>query len=342
MPALPFAARSEGADRDREAPGVRSSRAPAAGDGASGFGLPLRALPARDQGGVSRRKGTLGRTHARDAARGQRGGARGAGSRKAGAPDRAGQGLRRSLLGGGPDGPGVSSWAARVGDEVEDSRTPQTTSRPQSARQAEEVQNRNAAFPHRLRRALHQQPRRTRSADDEGQDEDLRRLPDPRGRADFRAPQVRRVDREEAGFQHSASPHRDPRAAHAISRRLIVGRSHARSSATRRRVRRDGTRPHRKRRCRAFGTDPETACRWADTEQQRTPIPNTSNLRNLAAASRAAPHGQGPAVAGPPTHRPPPTAPGLGVTKGQKKAPYTLKSLDAGLKSAPVADRLLE
>src|ERR1700683_3148377 len=46
VPALPFAARSEGADRDREAPGVRSSRAPAAGDGASGFGLPLRALPA--------------------------------------------------------------------------------------------------------------------------------------------------------------------------------------------------------------------------------------------------------------------------------------------------------
>ena len=32
MPALPFAARSEGADRDREAPGVRSSRAPAAGE----------------------------------------------------------------------------------------------------------------------------------------------------------------------------------------------------------------------------------------------------------------------------------------------------------------------
>src|SRR5277367_2001652 len=57
MPALPFAARSEGADRDREAPGVRSSRAPAAGDGASGFGLPLRALPACDQGGVSRRRG---------------------------------------------------------------------------------------------------------------------------------------------------------------------------------------------------------------------------------------------------------------------------------------------
>src|SRR6202167_2068768 len=58
--ALPFAARSEGADRDREAPGVRSSRAPAAGDGASGFGLPLRELPRRDEGGVSRRRGLAG------------------------------------------------------------------------------------------------------------------------------------------------------------------------------------------------------------------------------------------------------------------------------------------
>src|SRR5271168_2085012 len=122
---------------------------------------------------------------------------------------------------------GMSPRFSPAGDEVEDSRTPQTTSRPQSARQAEEVQNRNAAVPHRLRRALHQQPRRTRSADDEGQDEDLRRLPDPRGRADFRAPQVRRLDREKAALQHPAGPHRDPRAAHAIPRRLTVGRSHA-------------------------------------------------------------------------------------------------------------------
>src|SRR5271168_4356419 len=122
---------------------------------------------------------------------------------------------------------GMSPRFSPAGDEVEDSRTPQTTSRPQSARQAEEVQNRNAAVPHRLRRALHQQPRRTRSADDEGQDEDLRRLPDPRGRADFRAPQVRRLDREKAALQHPAGPHRDPRAAHAIPRRLTGGRSHA-------------------------------------------------------------------------------------------------------------------
>src|ERR1700687_4824822 len=56
----PFAARSEGADRDREASGVRSSRAPAAGDGASGFDLPLRELPRGDEGGVSQRGGLAG------------------------------------------------------------------------------------------------------------------------------------------------------------------------------------------------------------------------------------------------------------------------------------------
>ena len=92
-----------------------------------------------------------------------------------------------------------------------------------------------------------------------------------------------------------------------------------RSSATRRRVRRDGTPPHRKRRRRAFGTDPETPCRREDTEQQRTPTPKTSNLRNLAAASRAAPIGRRPAVAGPPTHRPPPPLPAWELQSCRKR-----------------------
>ena len=87
-----------------------------------------------------------------------------------------------------------------------------------------------------------------------------------------------------------------------------------RSSATRRRVRRDGTPPHRKRRRRAFGTDPETPCRREDTEQQRTPTPKTSNLRNLAAASRAAPHRQATGRCRPTDTPASPTAPGLGVT----------------------------
>ena len=189
------------------------------------------------------------------------------------------------------------------------SRTPQTTSRPQSARQAEEVQNRNAAFPHRLRRALHQQPRRTRSADDEGQDEDLRRLPDPRGRADFRAPQVRRVDREEAGSQHPASPHRDPRAAHAISRRLTVGRSHAA------RARRGGGFGGTERR----RTESGDAAPSEPTRKRRVAgkIQNSSGRRPrkprtfATSPQQAAPHpiGRRPAVAGPPTHRPPPPLP---------------------------------
>src|SRR5277367_2567887 len=186
-----------------------------------------RPYPARARSLDRIRKGTLGRTHARGAARGQRGGASGAGGGKAGAASRAGQGLRRALLGGGADGPGVSPPTARVGDEVQHTRASQTTPWPQSARQAEKVQNRNAAVPHRLRRALHQQPRRTGSEDDEGQDEDLRLLPDPRRRADFRASQVRRLDRQETALQHPASPHRDPRAAHAIPRRLIGGGARA-------------------------------------------------------------------------------------------------------------------
>ena len=44
----------------RKAAGVRSSRAPAAGDRTSSLDLPLRALPRRDEGGVSRRRGLAG------------------------------------------------------------------------------------------------------------------------------------------------------------------------------------------------------------------------------------------------------------------------------------------
>jgi hypothetical protein len=54
MRAVRFVSRCEVGDRDREAPSVRYSRAPAAGHGTSGHDLPLRALPRRDQGGVSR------------------------------------------------------------------------------------------------------------------------------------------------------------------------------------------------------------------------------------------------------------------------------------------------
>src|SRR5271156_3376746 len=270
-----------------------------------------RPYPARTRGPDRIRKGTLGRTHARGAARGQRGGASGAGGGKAGAASRAGQGLRRALLGGGADGPGVSPPTARVGDEVQHTRASQTTPWPQSARQAEKVQNRNAAVPDRFRRALHQQPRRTGSEDDEGQDEDLRLFPDPGGRAAFRAPQIRSLDREEAGLQHPAGPHHDPRAAHAIPRRLIGARSRTRRSA---RTERGGP----------GSTEPARSDRARGKPRRR---PETT--MSPAPRSRAKPSIDDPRAKR--TRMPP----GLGVTKLQKKAPNALKSPDAELKSAP-------
>ena len=193
--------------------------------------------------------------------------------------------------------------------------------RPQSARQAEEVQNRNAAFPHRLRRALHQQPRRTRSADDEGQDEDLRRLPDPRGRANFALLRSVVSTARKQGLNilqvltapPSGSCNLSPSDSRPEPRR---------SSATRRRVRRDGTPPHRKRRRRAFGTDPETPCRREDTEQQRTPTPTPRTF--ATSPQQAAPHpiGRRPAVAGPPTHRPPPPLPAWELRNHPNPSPF--------------------
>src|SRR3984885_14514120 len=58
----------------------------------------------------------------------------------------------------------------------------QTTRRPKSPRKAENVQNRNATVPRRLRRSLHQQFGRARSEDDESENENLRLVPNPRRR----------------------------------------------------------------------------------------------------------------------------------------------------------------
>ena len=55
----------------------------------------------------------------------------------------------------------------------------QTPARTQPADPTAQIQRRRSALPCRLRRPLHQQPRRAGPAHDEGENEDLRRLPEP-------------------------------------------------------------------------------------------------------------------------------------------------------------------
>ena len=56
--------------------------------------------------------------------------------------------------------------------------------------------------------------------DDEGQDENLRLVPNPGRRQDLRPPAIGRLHRAKAGFQHPAGSLGDPRDAHAVSRGL--------------------------------------------------------------------------------------------------------------------------
>src|SRR3984885_15925858 len=91
----------------------------------------------------------------------------------------------------------------------------QTTRRPKSPRKAENVQNRNATVPRRLRRSLHQQFGRARSEDDESENENLRLVPNPRRRANLCHPQIRRLVRAKTGIQYPENPHRRPKSSHA-------------------------------------------------------------------------------------------------------------------------------
>src|SRR6202034_3386492 len=97
-----------------------------------------------------------------------------------------GRGLRQAILGGDPARPRLSSPTAQARWQA--GKAPKAAARPQSARQTKEVQNRNAALPDRFRRSLHQQSGRTGPEDDEGQDENLRLVPNPRRRSGFRPP----------------------------------------------------------------------------------------------------------------------------------------------------------
>ena len=66
-------------------------------------------------------------------------------------------------------------------------------------------------LPHRLRCALHQRPHRPGPEDDEAQNENLRFVPDPRGRSNLRNPQIHRFNREKARLQYPPNSRRTPR-----------------------------------------------------------------------------------------------------------------------------------
>src|SRR5271166_2231844 len=182
-----------------------------------------RPYPARTQEPDRIRQGALGRTHARHAACGQ---ARGRQSAQCGRPrprPLSTGGIRRALLGGGSARPRLPSRVAQACGESLPGRAHQAPPRPQSAPKAQNLPNRNPALPHRFRRALHQQPGRTGPQDDEGQNENLRLVSNPRRRSNLRPPQIRRLDREKARLQHPPNPHRKPGSHHASPRRIADG-----------------------------------------------------------------------------------------------------------------------
>jgi transposase len=133
------------------------------------------------------------------------------------------RGLHRTLLGRCAARSRLPSTITKTGTEITLARTLQTTSGPQSARTAQDVQNRDLAVHDRLRRAFHQQLGRAGPANDEGQNENLGVLPNPRRGADFRHPQIRRFYRPKTGLQYPPRPHRSQRSGHASHRRIASG-----------------------------------------------------------------------------------------------------------------------
>src|SRR5271166_2890953 len=61
---------------------------------------------------------------------------------------------------------------------------------------------------------------RCATQDDEGQNENLRLVSNPRRRSNLRPPQIRRLDREKTRPQHPPNPHRNPGSDHESPRRI--------------------------------------------------------------------------------------------------------------------------
>ena len=118
----------------------------------------------------------------------------------------------------------VPSPSAQIRPRHRFPRPSQTPARSQSARSTEAVQSRNAPLHDRFRRPLHQQPGRAGPQDDEGQNENLRRLPNPRWRSDLRSPQVHHLNREETRPQHPPDHRRPSKPRHPSPRRLTANK----------------------------------------------------------------------------------------------------------------------
>ena len=125
-----------------------------------------------------------------------------------------------SAMGGGSARPRLPSRFAQAGGPSQPARAHQASPRPRSSAKAENLRNGNPALPHQFRRALHQQPGRTGPQDDEGQNENLRLISNPRRRSNLRPTQIRRLDREKTRPQHPPNPHHKPGSDHESPRRI--------------------------------------------------------------------------------------------------------------------------
>src|SRR4029077_13940871 len=164
-----------------------------------------RAPSARTEGAGRDRKGRLGATDAATAAPGL---PRGEPRTRAGPAAQAGDDRAdRALLRCRRRGRAGLSHGATCLDEGQATRPTATPDRPQSAAAAQHAQSGRAPLPDRPGRAVHQQSRRARRADDEIAAENLRWLPLRAGRRGLRRYPIADLDRQKAGLGSAPDTH---------------------------------------------------------------------------------------------------------------------------------------